>query len=199
MVRDSREKEKFCIMGLRGRTNLADEHIFFITTTVVGFIKIFTEDSYCNLLIKNIKHYQHKYKFEILAYVIMPTHFHWIIVTNSKNGTISDIMRDIKKYSAWDIMENLEKEKSSFMKTFRDEGAKFKNQRRKLWMPRFDDEVIRNEKMFWTKLHYIHKNPVKANLVRLPEQYKYSSARNYINNDHSVIKVNTSFAGTEVR
>ena len=53
--------------------------------------------------------------------------------------------------------------------------------------------------MFWTKLHYIHKNPVKAGLITLPELYKYSSARNYINNDHSIIKVDTSFAETEIK
>ena len=66
-------------------------------------------------------------------------------------------------------------------------------------MPRFDDEVIRNEKMFWSKLQYIHKNPVKAGLVDLPEKYKYLSAGNYVNNDHSVISIDTSFAGTEIR
>ena len=47
----------------------------------------------------------------------------------------------------------------------------------------------------WTKFHYIHKNPGEAGIVNLPEEYKYFSARNYINNDHSVIKVDISFAG----
>lgn len=95
-------------MALRGRTNLTDEHIFFVTTTTVGFTKIFTEDIYCDILIKNIKHYQDEYKFVLLAYVIMPSHFHWIVMLHPKSGTISDIMRDIKKYSAWDIMEKIE-------------------------------------------------------------------------------------------
>ncbi len=185
-------------MGLRGRTNLIDEHLFFVTTTIVGFTKVFVNDSYCEILISNIKHYQDKYKFEILAYVIMPTHFHWIIIVNPKFGTISDIMRDIKKYSAWDIMEIAEKEDKDLMRIFYNEGLKFPKHKRKFWMQRFDDEVIRNEKMFWTKLHYIHRNPVEAGIVNLPEKYKYSSARNYINNDHSVIKVDTSFAGTEI-
>ena len=54
--------------------------------------------------------YQEKYKFNVIAYVIMPSHFHWILEINNKLGTISDIMRDIKKYSAWDIMEKMEKE-----------------------------------------------------------------------------------------
>ena len=186
-------------MGLRGRANLKDEYLFFITTTVVAFLKVFVKDIYSKILINNIKHYQDKYKFEILGYVIMPSHFHWIIMINSKYGTVSEIMRDIKKYSAWDIMENIEKENSGFGEVFRKEAIRFKNQKRKLWMPRFDDEIIRNEKMFWTKLHYIHWNPVKAGLTHSPEQYKYSSARNYAYSDHSIIKVDTSFAGTEIR
>ena len=65
-------------------------------------------------------------------------------------------------------------------------------------MKRFDDEVIRNEKMFWIKLKYIHHNPVKAGLVNKPEDYKYSSARNYILDDHSILKVDTDYAGIEI-
>ena len=66
-------------------------------------------------------------------------------------------------------------------------------------MKRFDDEVIRNNKMFWTKLKYIHNNPVEAGLVNNPEDYKYSSAGNYILGEHSVIIVDTEFAGMEIK
>ncbi len=79
-----------------------------------------------------------------------------------------------------------------------DEAKGINDQDRKLWMKRFDDEVIRNEKMFWTKLKYIHYNPVKAGLADKPEDYKYSSARNYLLNDHSVIKVDSDYAGIEM-
>jgi REP element-mobilizing transposase RayT len=186
-------------MGLRGRSNLTDEFLFFVTTTIVNFTKVFVDEIYCDLLIKNIKHYQVRYKFNIIAYVIMPSHFHWIIEVDIKFGTISDIMRDIKKYSAWDIMEKIEEENPDLMSVFQEEAHKFPGHKRKFWMKRFDDEVIRNEKMSWAKLNYIHMNPVEAGLVTKPEEYKYSRARNYINNDHSVIKVDTSYAGTEIR
>ena len=42
-------------MGLRGRSNLTDEFLFFVTTTIVNFTKVFIDDVYCGLLIKNIK------------------------------------------------------------------------------------------------------------------------------------------------
>jgi len=49
--------------------------------------------------------------------------------------------------------------------------------------------------MFWTKLSYIHKNPVKAGLVLKEQDYKYSSAINYVNTDHSILEVDIEFGG----
>lgn len=184
-------------MGLRGRNNLIEEHFFFVTTTVVNFSKIFTENSYCELLIKNINFYQQKYEYDIIAYVIMPSHFHWILKVEPKKGTISDIMRDLKKYSAWDILEKLEIEKSPLLKDFI--NVDLPKQKRQFWMHRFDDEVIRDAKMLWTKIKYIHNNPIEAELVQRPEGYKYSSARNYILDDQSVIYVEKSWAGIEMK
>jgi len=52
-------------------------------------------------------------------------------------------MRDIKKYSAWDIMEELEKNnETKLLNIFKNEGLLYKNHKRKFWMKRFDDEVI---------------------------------------------------------
>jgi REP element-mobilizing transposase RayT len=125
-------------MGRRGRFNLTDESIFFVTTTIVEFTKVFYKDIYCDILINNIIHYQKKYHFNILAYVIMPSHIHWIVEINRQYGTISDIMRDIKKYSAWDIMEEIEKNDESLISVFVEAGKKYPNHKRKFWMQRFD-------------------------------------------------------------
>ena len=193
-------------MALRGRSNLTEESFFFVTTTVVDFLKVFSDTKCCDALISNIKHYQKKYNFDILAYVIMPSlpavafakegHYHQIVQVDTSKGTISDIMRDIKKYSAWDIMEIIENMKrKDLIRIFEKNAAEYKDRRRKFWKKRFDDQVIRDQKMFWTKLKYIHNNPVKAGLVARPEDYIYSSARNYINGDHSIIKVNTEMLG----
>jgi putative transposase len=183
-------------MGRRGRSNLTEERFYFVTTTIVRFTPIFANFKFCEILISNIKHYREKYKFIVLGYVIMPSHFHWILIVNPKYGTISDIMRDIKKFTAWQIFDTLEENKNeALLKIFQQSAEGLKDQTKKLWMPRFDDEVIRNQQMFWAKLNYIHNNPVKAGLVSRAEDYKYSSARNYINGDHSVLEVDVEYAG----
>ena len=186
-------------MGRGGRLNLTDEQFFYVTTTVINFTKVFVRNNYCDILTNNIKHYQHRYKFIVIAYVIMPSYFHWIIQVNTKLGTISDIMRDIKKYSGWDIMDAIEKYGPRLIKSFILAAQKYPNQKRKFWMSRFDDEVIRDEEMFWTKLHYIHNNPVKSGLVMIAVDYRYSSAGNYYFDDHSIIEVDTSLAGIEIK
>ena len=84
-------------MGLRGRDKLTDESIFFVTTSIVKHANVFTQYKYCDILVSNILHYQKRYCFTILAYVIMQSHFHWIIIVDKSKGNISDIMRDIKK------------------------------------------------------------------------------------------------------
>ena len=123
-------------------------------------------------------------------------HFHWIVQVDRTKGTISDIMRDIKKYSAWDIMEIIENmEKEDLIKIFEKNAIEYKDRKRKFWKKRFDDQVIRDQRMFWTKLKYIHNNPVKAGIVTRPEDYIYSSARNYIYGDHTIINVNTEMLG----
>ena len=158
-------------MGRRGRANILEfNDTFFVTTTVVEFIKIFLSECYCDILVNNIKHYQQRYSFKILGYVIMPSHWHWIVTIDRTKGTLSDIMRDIKKYSAWDLMDMLEKEgRNDLLETFARNAQEYPDQKRKLWMPRFDDEAIRNREMFKTKLDYIHNNPVSAGLVYKPE------------------------------
>ena len=183
-------------MGRRGRNNLTDEHFFFVTTTVVNFTPIFKSHKFCDVLISNIKHYRKKYKFIVLGYVIMPSHFHWIVQVNPEYGNISDIMRDIKKFTAWQIFDLLDERNNKYLiELFENAATGISDQKKKLWMKRFDDEVIRDQKMFWTKLNYIHKNPVKAGLILREQDYKYSSARNYINNDNSILEVNVEFAG----
>jgi len=170
-----------------------------VTTTVVKFTPIFSNHRFCDILIANIKHYREKYKFVVLGYVIMPSHFHWILIVNPKYGTISDIMRDVKKFTAWQIFDYLiETDNRKVLKLFEESAEGLNDQSKKLWIKRFDDEVIRDQQMFWTKLNYIHNNPIKAGLVNRAEDYKYSSAGNYMNRDNSILVVDVEYAGINI-
>lgn len=181
-------------MGRRGRNQLRLETRFFVTTTIVDHALVFANEDYCKILIRNIRHYQQRYRFTILGYVLMPSHFHRVVEVDPAFGTISDIMRDIKKHCAWDLLEALRSDRrNDLIRIFEDAASECDDQRLKVWMDRFDAEVIRNEDMLRTKLEYIRNNPVKAGLVAKAEEYRFSSARNYISNDHSILRVKTDW------
>ena len=54
-------------MGRRGRNNLTEESFYFVTTPIVNFTKVFEDEECCSALINNIRHYQKKYEFTVLA------------------------------------------------------------------------------------------------------------------------------------
>jgi hypothetical protein len=47
------------------------------------------------------------------------------------------------------------------------------------WTHENHAEIIYSEKFISQKIEYIHANPVRSKIVQNPEDYLYSSARNY--------------------
>jgi hypothetical protein len=53
------------------------------------------------------------------------------------------------------------------------------NRYSKIWTNDNHPEEIYSQKFMMQKLNYIHENPVRAGITKLPEEYLYSSALNY--------------------
>jgi putative transposase len=59
----------------------------------------------------------------------------------------------------------------------------------KVWQDEYHPEAIYSEKWFHQKLSYLHDNPVRKGFVSRCEDWKYSSARNWLLDDHSLIQL----------
>ncbi len=119
----------------------------------------------------------------------MPDHTHYLFSTHG--SSLSDIMRDYHSFTSKAITEFLTKDdRRKILQFFR--VAAILNERGnsyKVWQDGFHPITINSEKFLRQKLKYIHENPVRKGFVTKPEDWKYSSARNYNCNDHSVIEV----------
>lgn len=60
---------------------------------------------------------------------------------------------------------------------------------RQFWQQNIKPIEIWSLKVFEQKLDYIHNNPVESGFVTDPTNWKYSSARNYGNDDQSVLVI----------
>lgn len=58
-----------------------------------------------------------------------------------------------------------------------------RNKNYQFWQYGSHAEEIYSEKFMWSKLDYIHLNPVRAGLVVKASDYIYSSASNYANGE----------------
>lgn len=162
-------------MGLRYRKGIKGG-CFFVTTSVVGHIQVFRIDKFARTIIDSLEFSCDKYKSILDAYVLMPSHLHLIIYIDD-NMFLSDLMRDFKKFTSVTIKKMLSAshEHNDIRSKLAEYIPESAGRSFKLWADRFDDVAIYSEKVYLAKLNYMRNNPVKAGLVKRPEDYKYSS------------------------
>ena len=101
--------------------------------------------------------------FDLIAWAILPDHFHFLL--DVKNSNISNIMQRTKlSYSM------------RFRKRYGSNG--------KVWQRGFWDHIIRDEKDLNNHLNYIHYNPVKHNLAKCPHEWPYSTFHKWMKNGY---------------
>ena len=100
-------------------------------------------------------------EIEILAWVILPNHYH-LLVKNVEFKQLGQTFRSIHGPLArqWNLEEN---------------------STGKMWCS-FSDPAIRSERHYYTTLNYIHYNPVKHNWAKSPYDWNESSVHWYLEN-----------------
>ena len=83
-----------------------EEAVYFITTTIVGWIDLFTRKEYCELVLDSLRYCQKEKGLVVHAWCIMPSHIH-LIVSSTGNNELSGIMRDFKKFTSRQIISEI--------------------------------------------------------------------------------------------
>jgi REP element-mobilizing transposase RayT len=158
---------------------------YFVTFTVVDWVDVFTRIVYKQLIVDNLNYCIANKGLKVWAWCLMSNHLHAVLQANEDYG-LSAIIRDYKKFTSKAIVSAINTTPES----------------RKEWMlhrfavaGKYDSRIMHNK--FWQesnhaiffdplqpqlakqKINYIHHNPVRAGIVEKPEEYLYSSARDY--------------------
>ncbi|MDY0344289.1 MAG: transposase [Lentimicrobium sp.] len=160
---------------------LEKEGAYFLTFQIVGWVDLFTRKVYRDIVIESFKHCQANKSLHLFAYIIMSNHIH--LLAQSGKGDLSGFIRDFKSFTAKRFLIEMNKNTESrrdWMKLVFQYHAKIKEgQDFQIWTHENHPEHIYSQKFITQKINYIHNNPVKSGLVTQPEDYLYSSARNY--------------------
>ena len=95
-------------------------------------------------------------RYRLFAWVVMPNHVHLLVEVWQTPQ--SELLRNWKGFTTRRINHLFQR-------------------RGKLWQDDYWDRYIRDAEHFLKVRNYIENNPVKAGLVRSPEQWPFSSAR----------------------
>lgn len=127
---------------------------------------------------------------EIYCYCIMPSHIHLIFR--------SALIRDFKGFTSRKLIKTIieneqESRKEWLLWMFERAGKKNSNvEKHQFWQQHNMPIEIWSYKVFEQKLNYIHNNPIETGFVTNAVDWKYSSARNYGNNDHTILEIDLS-------
>ena len=175
----------------RHRSHLDPEHLYFVTTKAVQGKPIFDRPYLANIVLGSLRYMRLNHWIKLYAYVLMPNHIH-LIVKYLDEHQPSQVLRDFKKFTAKEIIGELERRGERRLLSFLEAAASnTKKQTHKVWEDGYFDKSIFSEPFLFQKMDYIHHNPLQPHwsLAERPEEYRYSSARNYALHDDSVMQI----------
>src|SRR5690348_9031340 len=156
--------------GLKRFQQSAQSH--FVTFTCYHRRRGFQSPAVYDLFVHVLEEMRWRFALCVYGYVVMPEHVH-LLLSEPPRGLLADAMHYLKL---------------SFAKRLK-AGA--------FWQKRYYDRNVRDEREFVEKLRYIHRNPVKAGLCELPEDWPWSSFRHYALREEGVVEVESEWTARD--
>ena len=155
--------------------NFVTEYPQFFTASIKGWYELLQHDQYKDIIINSLRFLVEDKRIKLYAFVIMSDHIHLIWQMQPLIHS-QHVQRDFLKYTAQRIKHDLLKNHPELLSHFETDATDRSYQ---FWKRRALSIELRTDKVYMQKLNYIHCNPVKSGICKLPEEYKYSSALFY--------------------
>ena len=147
----------------------------FFTATVLEWKLLLEKDKYKDEVVGSLRFLVNNKRIKLYAFVIMSNHIH-LIWQPLQQCTPEAIQHSLLSFTAHQIKKDLLKNHPAVLPHFK---VNAKDRAYQFWERNSLGVDLFSETVFNQKLEYIHWNPVKAGLVKFPEEYYYSSAKFY--------------------
>ena len=166
--------------------------VYFVSFATVYWIDVFTRQIYFDILEQSIQYCRKEKGMELYCYCFMPSHIH--LIFRSSDQDPSGLLRDFKKYTSKQLVKAIEENHQESRKEwllwmFERAGKKKGNvSKYQFWQHHNKPIELWSNYVIKQKIDYVHNNPVLAGLAVSPEDWKYSSARNF-QDDQTVLEI----------
>jgi REP element-mobilizing transposase RayT len=149
----------------------------FFTATILEWKHLLRSDANKKIITDSLSFLVQQKRVVVYSFVIMPNHLHliWHISSTVKRA---DMQRDFLKYTAYQLIKRMKEHNDPALHQHTVNAA---DRRIQIWERNPLSVNIYTEKMFFQKMHYIHRNPIadKWKLCNYPPHYRFSSASFY--------------------
>jgi hypothetical protein len=125
----------------------------------------------------------------------MPSHVHALIAFSSSRKSINTVVGNGKRFMAYELVKLLAAQKREDMleqmRGWVNATEQLQNKKHEVFEPSFDRKECFSIPFMKQKVDYIHSNPCKEGLAKLPEDYLHSSAKYYYTGKQGVYPVIT--------
>ena len=153
----------------------SEHYVRFFTATILEWKPLLRQDKYKLLILDSLRFLVQQGRVKVYGFTIMINHIHliWHIQPGYKR---EDVQRDFLKYTAQQILADLQKNHPAVLPHFLVNASDRKYQ---IWERNPLSIDLWSRETFQQKLTYMHHNPVRAGICRWPEEYRWSSALFY--------------------
>jgi putative transposase len=159
-------------------------YLHFITFSCYRRLRFLGTAGRRDLFLRLLEQTRRGYSFVVVGYVVMPEHVH-LLISEPEQGDPGTVVQVIKQRFARALLRELRKSSARQQQLWCDPGGEDH-----IWQARFYDFVVYTRKKKFEKLHYMHQNPVKRLLVMDPQQWPWSSYRDYLLDQPGPVLVN---------
>jgi putative transposase len=124
-----------------------------------------------------------RYRFVVVGYVAMPDHIH-LLISEPEKGDPSRVMQAIKQGFSRRLLKAVRRGRVAAQQELFAVGSEH------VWQRRFYDFNVWTARKRIEKLGYMHQNPVVRGLVKVPEQWAWSSCRSYVFGEEGAVRIN---------
>jgi len=163
--------------------------VYFLTYSVVEWLPLFVTEATCQIITESLSFCHHRKQLRINAFVIMPTHLHLIVLDAAFDvERLGRTLADFRKFTGRQLSDHCKNHfPPCFQGTLREQATA--DRERRFWQPSRHPEAIQNEAFWQQKLDYLHANPCRKGLVRVPAHWRYSSAAWYAGDGTGAVDV----------
>jgi REP element-mobilizing transposase RayT len=150
---------------------------YFVTATIVNWLPLFYNPEIVQILLDSLRFLIHQQRLRLHAYVILENHLHLVV-------SAEDLGKELANFKSFTARKSIDYYLQAQKHSILDQLSFYKGEHKhdrpyQFWQKSLHPQRIYDQEMLKQKIDYIHQNLVKRGYVDFPEQWRYSSTRDY--------------------